>query len=145
MMGVLRPDRHLRALLDSDLGFGQPDELNAATHNGISVLDRAAKGGFANHIYSLLAFRADLEIQRKDNGFTPLLSAAEAAYPDCCRVLLKGRADVNARGLDGCTALHVAAKPLTLIGNSTPGAKLAVLRDLIQHHADPNLRNDAGK
>merc|ERR1712014_289756 len=110
-MGVYRPDGHFAALLDGGHGFDRLEELNAATLGGVSVLDRAAKGGFTKHVELLLARRADVDIRRKDNGFTPLLSAAEVAYTGCCRALLEHHADPNARGLDGCTALHIVSLP----------------------------------
>ena len=69
MMGVFRPDANLAVLLDGGYGFSESTELNAATQKGISVLDRAAQGGFAGHVALLLAHRADPEIRRKDNTF----------------------------------------------------------------------------
>jgi len=135
----------LEALLDNGYGFLETLEINAATGNGISVLDRAAKGGFAKHVALLLARGADGNFQRNDNGHTALLSAAAAAYGECCTTLLKHGADVNASGHDGCTGLHLAADPVTLLGNSAAGAKAAVIKALLLHRADPSLRNNNGQ
>lgn len=137
-----RTDKHFTALLDRFDGSA----LNAGTYQvNQCPLDRAAKYGFSDRLALLLAKRADAEIKRKDNGFTPLLSATEAGYADCCRILLDYRADVNARGLHGDTCLHLAAVPLTLIGNNSAGAKLAVMRELLYCQADPASLNNSSQ
>lgn len=146
MGGIYNNSLDFGALLADDaLGFGTALELNAATCNGISVLDRAAKGGFATHTGLLLERGANPESRRKDNGRTPIMSSAETGYVSCCAVLLRHRADVNVTDYDGNTCLHLAANPLTLIGDSEPCAKLAVTNLLLAARVDHTKVNSFGK
>lgn len=138
-LGVFRPDDQFPALLHGSMGFEAPEEINAATNNGISLLDRAANAGFVTHVEALLKLRASVDARRKDNGRTPLMSAAKAGYADCCRLLMMHSANVQACGDDGRTALHLATDPLSLLGNQDHDAKLQVARVLLSSWADPVL------
>eukprot|EP00928_Gymnodinium_smaydae_P080765 TRINITY_DN643_c0_g2_i1.p1 TRINITY_DN643_c0_g2~~TRINITY_DN643_c0_g2_i1.p1 ORF type:complete len:618 (-),score=72.33 TRINITY_DN643_c0_g2_i1:197-2050(-) len=144
-MSVYRSDNAFADIFDAGLGFEALSEINHVTKMGIGMLDRAAKSGFADKVRVLIKYRAKVDELRIDNGRTPLLSAAEAGYADCCRELLANGADVRAVGHDGCNALHLAADPVTLTGNCFRGAKLDVAKVLLQYGADPLLCNHASK
>lgn len=144
MFSVYRPDQHFKTIL-KDWGDSCFDAINAVTNNGISMLHRAAQGGFTDHVALLLKFRAIIECRRRDNGYTPLLSAARAGYVECCRSLLVHRADPDAQGLLGETALHLATDPLPWVGSIELTDKLNVARLLLSFQADDSARNAAGK
>lgn len=92
MFGALRPDEQLCAILREVPEFCRSEVLDACTKKGLTCLHRAAKGGFASNMEALLQAKAQVDPVRRDNGYTPLLCAAEAGYVDCCRLLLKHRA-----------------------------------------------------
>merc|ERR1712217_74171 len=78
-------------------------------------------------------------------GRTALLEAAVTARDNVCSILLENGADVNACGSDGRTALHLAADPVTLVGNHAPCAKLAIARILLVHRANLRLLDEVGQ
>lgn len=132
-LGAFRNDAQLPLVIDRVMACSSPEELNAGTKNGITVLDRAASSGFAENCQALIMRRAQVDVRRLDNGYSPLLSAAEAGYAGCCEVLLKHRADINATSKAGNTALQLATNPQTLLGNSHPRARQRVLATLLEH------------
>eukprot|EP00928_Gymnodinium_smaydae_P081673 TRINITY_DN65149_c0_g1_i1.p1 TRINITY_DN65149_c0_g1~~TRINITY_DN65149_c0_g1_i1.p1 ORF type:complete len:602 (+),score=67.50 TRINITY_DN65149_c0_g1_i1:176-1807(+) len=142
---VYRPDFEFAQLLNANLGFEKHENINAVTMNGLSILDRAAKFGFAQKVELLVAHRADVHMRRKDNGRTALLSAAEAGHSACCKVLLQNFADVHSAGTDGCTGLHLAADFVTLEGNSNQRERLSVAKVLLDFSADPASRDANGR
>lgn len=125
MMGVYRPDAGLDEIL-LDKRFSALSEINAQTGRGVSVLDRAANNGFERHVTLLLQLRADVDPRRLDNGYTPLMSAAESGHLECCRILLAHGADPNVRGLNGETTLQLVSKLVTLLGSDDPDAKSGI-------------------
>jgi ankyrin repeat protein len=76
---------------------------------------------------------------------TPLHFASEGShrggpdiavsFPDVARLLLEHGADVNARGIDLSTPLHVAAQY----------GRVEVVRVLLEHRADVGAEDDDGK
>lgn len=134
MMGSLRPDQQFSRLLADVPALRRPTVLDAATKNGITALHRAAKNGCAANMEVLLRARAQVDPVRKDNGQTPFLTAVECCYGDCCKLLLRYRADANARPANGLSAIQLAAKT-TLEGNQRSGARLEVFEVLQQARA----------
>mmetsp|Transcript_54204 Transcript_54204/g.129146 ORF Transcript_54204/g.129146 Transcript_54204/m.129146 type:complete len:592 (-) Transcript_54204:75-1850(-) len=118
--------------------------VNAASLAGHTALDRAAKNGFCENVATLLKAKANIEAVRKDNGATPLLSAAEAHYPCCCRTLLKHKADITAIDDKGRTALHLAVDPLSILYNQEQGCSLEVITILLEARADVTAQDNRG-
>jgi ankyrin repeat protein len=150
-LGVYRPDDQFPRILDFALSAvdasapGRINSIGSCSKSGITILHRAASGGFAVHAEELLRRRADVNARRCDNGFTPLMSAAHAGYSACCEVLIRHRADVNACSKPGETPLHLAANPVSLLGNAEPSAKLRVLDVLLSARADPLALSSDGR
>eukprot|EP00928_Gymnodinium_smaydae_P002040 TRINITY_DN10716_c0_g1_i1.p1 TRINITY_DN10716_c0_g1~~TRINITY_DN10716_c0_g1_i1.p1 ORF type:complete len:390 (+),score=29.10 TRINITY_DN10716_c0_g1_i1:566-1735(+) len=140
-MAIYRPDNQFTSIVSDKLGFERNDIFDSASKSGISLLHRAAKGGFTDSVRTLITLRANIERRRLDNGHTPLLSAAEAGHAEVCRLLVSESADIQACGLDGRSGLHLLADPLTLLGNESPEAKLQIAHMLLHHRADPRKRD----
>eukprot|EP01116_Phalansterium_solitarium_P025382 TRINITY_DN9683_c0_g1_i1.p1 TRINITY_DN9683_c0_g1~~TRINITY_DN9683_c0_g1_i1.p1 ORF type:complete len:239 (-),score=47.08 TRINITY_DN9683_c0_g1_i1:3-719(-) len=69
-----------------------------------------------------------------DFGFTPLHTAAVAGQLRCAEVLLRRRANLNARTLSGSTPAHLAAR----------AGHVLLLALLVERNADVTLADDAG-
>ena len=82
----------------------------------------------------LLAHKADLNVGRPQDGWTPLHEAAERGSKAIAELLLKAGADVNAKEKNGMTPLHLAV--------SRDQRELVEL--LLANKADPNERDKAG-
>jgi ankyrin repeat protein len=99
---------------------------------------RAANGGDATAIRTLIDGDASLVHVRDEHGSTPLHRAAWKGHLEAARVLIAAGADVNAQDRQphyGGTPLHTAAH-----GNQRSVADL-----LIAHGADVAARNAAGR
>ena len=81
----------------------------------------------------LLARGANPNMQ-KDNGYTPLMSAAMNGHFSIVKLLIESGADVNVQSQVGGTALHAAAVL----------KQAAVIDLLLKHGADPNSRDKDG-
>eukprot|EP00928_Gymnodinium_smaydae_P002044 TRINITY_DN10716_c0_g2_i1.p1 TRINITY_DN10716_c0_g2~~TRINITY_DN10716_c0_g2_i1.p1 ORF type:complete len:649 (+),score=31.08 TRINITY_DN10716_c0_g2_i1:111-2057(+) len=140
-MAIYRPDNQFDSIISDKLGFEKSDVFDSVSKSGISLLHRAAKGGFTDSVRKLITLRANIEMRRFDNGHTPLLSAAEAGHAEVCRLLVSESADIQACGLDSSSGLHLLASPLTLLGNESPEGKLQIAHMLLQHRTDPCKRD----
>ena len=89
--------------------------------------------GHVSIVECLIAAKADLDVQLDNNGVTPLLIGCLLGRLEIVRTLLKAKANPDIVG-SGRTALHVAFK-----NNNIPLIEL-----LLQHNADPNIRNING-
>jgi len=128
------------------LGSGQlsPEHLNRGSPlSNIGGLDRGAKAGHAKVCGVLLLARASPHIVRRDNGQTPLHTAADCGHVGVCEVLLNAGADPNASDVRGRTPLMLAARRLALFGNSAGKARCALL--LLQARADPDRMEYSGR
>ncbi|RHY31076.1 hypothetical protein DYB32_003775 [Aphanomyces invadans] len=110
-------------------------------HTGCSALACAAKEGQSEVATALLDYGADPSVKAL-RGETPLHYAASAADLQTCAVLLsEGKADVNARTLDGWTPLMLAVSRGALIQGQVvqkdTAAVLDTVRLLINEQANP--------
>ena len=121
-------EEELKALLES---HGQNEAfVNHQNEWGQSALQCAAANGHAGIVKMLLEAGADPNRQNKE-GNTPLHWAALMGQADCLRLMLEtGKADVNARNLQGRTALdeahdkgHSKAFDLLVEKQALPGQK----------------------
>lgn len=69
------------------------------------------------------------------SGWTPLHEACSFGFMDVTEVLVKGGANVNAKGLDDDTPLH----------DATTSGNLILVKFLIEHGAEPFAKNTKGK
>jgi hypothetical protein len=83
----------------------------------------------------LLAHKADPNVGRPQDGWTPLQEAAQRDSKGIAQVLLKAGADVNAKGTYDFTPLDMAV--------SRKQGEVAEL--LLANHADPNTKNNEGQ
>lgn len=74
------------------------------------ALLRAARGGHADTVSTLLvSSKADVN-GRDESGNTPLIEAARFGHDDVVRALLTAKADVRAKNNEGKTALMLAVQ-----------------------------------
>ena len=129
--------------------------VNARATSGFTPLMFAARQGDLEASRMLLARGADIHGAAED-GTTALLTATVRGYPDLVRLLLAEGADPNASGA-GYTALHWAAgsweteltgefglaaptSKWAVLAGLTGEAKLDLVRTLLAHGADPDVR-----
>lgn len=117
--------------LDKDKGL-----LRSTDKMGRTLLMEAAI--FKRHdICKLLVSRgADVNAREKGRGWTALHFAAQECAPDITKLLLGGRAEVDVQDTHGNTPLCEA------VFNSRGRGE--VIRLLIEHGADRNLKNNSG-
>ena len=100
-----------------------------------AALGQAAKCGDLSLVNYFLALNADPNIWDEHHIF-PLHWAVQSGDARICEVLIKAGADVNARTdvwnrVGGHTPLHYC---------NIPSANLSVIKLMLDHRADPNLR-----
>ena len=75
---------------------------------GAALIVQAAAAGDASEVERLLSLGA--RVDAREQGFTPLLAAADSGHTYVCELLLrKGRANIEDTNPDGSTALNIAA------------------------------------
>src|ERR1035441_8669986 len=86
-----------------------PDEADLLIANNaqVTIFDAAA-GGYMEIVKSQLKTNAALVTITDDNGWTALQFAARNGHLDMVKLLLANKADVNATGRGGMTALRAA-------------------------------------
>ncbi len=111
----------------------QPEMIAVRDHAGSSPLHHAAGFGTLETVTWLLEARADVNAKNRRRS-TPLHWAVHDEAK--VRLLLSRGADVNARQVDGRTALYQAA---------SAGNGLSIMRMLLTHGADPNIATATGQ
>ncbi len=126
MYAVLGGDsRIVRVLLDHDV------DLNAKAENGWSAVMIAAAKGYVDVLEMLLDGGADPTLT-DIYSWTPLMRAGFEKRASVVKLLLEDdRVDVNRRGENGITALHLAA---------TQGY-VEIARLLVEHGADSQIKD----
>merc|ERR1712125_113718 len=107
----------------------------------VTVLELAVRGGFRTIVELLLDCRA--ELTSRTGSSWCLHDATRAGHAQVCEALLQHRADADATNRDGQSALHLAADPVTIYGNSS--GKIEVIRKLLEYNANPNAYDAAGQ
>ena len=111
--------------------------LESTSRDGWTALARADADGEADIVAQLLSAGADPKSQQQ-HGFNELHRAARLGDLDRCRLALRTGIDVDARSADGSTALLLAAKLCDT------EASAAILTELLESHADPNIPDNDG-
>jgi len=114
-------------ILDKGVELDDPDNY------GATPLAAAALQGHTDIVQLLLSKGALVE--GKDPNTTPLIMASRNGFKEVVEELIKFKANVNALGFEGNTALHEAAHR----------NHLGLVKLLLQHGGDPNLKNANGK
>lgn len=105
------------------------------------LLHLAATSGFDDMCTLLLDNGVEVDVARRPDGYTPLMSAAFACHPSTCRLLLERGADVNITH-SARTPLHSAA------GYATQGTReraIATCRILIEAGAKIDATDAIGQ
>jgi ankyrin repeat protein len=127
MYAVLGGDsRIVRLLLDRDA------DVNAKAENGWSAVMIAAAKGYVNVLDMLLDAGADPTLADV-YSWTPLMRAGFEKRASIVRRLLEDdRVDINRRGENGITALHLV----------TAQGHVEIVRLLMEHGADPLIKDN---
>ena len=104
----------------------------------VKILDNAASRGNTEVVSFLIEKGADVNAKR-DDGWTPLHSAAYKRREDTARVLIAAGANVNAKTKWGTTPLHAAVSR----GYKGPNNE-DVVRLLLEKGAEVNARDNSG-
>jgi len=117
-------------LLSKLLSKSKGANVNYKDKHGVSALYRAAWGGHADAVVSLLDHGALVD-EVNESGETPLVIAAFFGYPDVVKVLLDRKAVVDTEARDGETALSAAVAR----------GQEKVVKLLLENGADPDKGN----
>jgi len=101
----------------------------------INIFEAAATGKI-NNVIRLLARDPNLVNTYAEDGFHPLGLACFFGHPDVAEYLVKAGANVNSKSHNG---LKVAP-----IQSATAGGHQKIVKMLIEHGADPNIREQGG-
>jgi len=102
-------------------------------HSSAQGIFDACRKGDTGAIKTMIKVNPDTVNCRNESGFTPLIIAGYRGQLEVVELLLKHKADVNAKSGEGTVLMGACFK-----GN----VELAAL--LIKHHADVNSANDLG-
>lgn len=118
----------VRQLLNAGASVDLYDE------DGSTALISASTHGNYVCVDYLLGAGASLDKTEKEYGSTALHEAVIQGHARCAQILCENGADVNARRLDGSTALYGAASH----------AMLESVRMMLKYQADPSLPHEKG-
>jgi len=136
-------ERHA-AVVDELVKGGADVEL--ASKSGFTPLMFAAQQGDPDSTRILLKAGAKPNDVQPKSGVTPLIIAAAMAHADAVDLLLEAGADPNARDTNGYAPLHKAVRDSDYgIDMDSKDAVLKVVKSLLKHGADPNLRMQQDK
>lgn len=132
----------VRILLDKkanpDLGFkGETPLMASASHGNVPILKE------------LLKAHANKDHQNREQfgyGRSALMLAVMYRNTHCVRELLRHKADIHAKDVDGNTALHLSVGSpvfITHVGPLIPVSDIVAL--LMRNGADPRIKNKKGE
>ncbi|KAK7016195.1 hypothetical protein SK128_001715 [Halocaridina rubra] len=107
-----------------------PEILDMTDEEGRSALHLAAIHKQPKIMSVLLGYGPNTELREYYKEYTPLLYTVAHNSYDCCLLLLQSKADVNACGKQGLSALHIAVKNHTKSGE--------IVKLLLDYGADMN-------
>ena len=150
-----------RSQLEQLLANGSINDVNGANADGYTALLAACQGGHKDLAQLLVSARASVD-QAANDGATPLYITCQEGHKDVAQLLVSAGASVDQAQNDGGTPLYIScqqghkdvAQLLVSAGarvdqatndGTTPlmaAAHLnlkALVRTLLEHHADPSL------
>ena len=127
--------RHFRV---ADLLYNHGAAVDVQGYDGRTPLYTVSITGSVGIIQWLLNHGADANI-RNSRDATPLHIAAYHMHLDAVRVLLKHNTELNLQDYCDRTPLYEA---LTKSGSSWKEQRVIIVRQLLEHGADPNIRNN---
>ncbi len=113
------------------------NHVNARGGYYVSPLVAALAGSYFQTAKFLRDNGADPNLMSRNKN-TPLHSAAFHGDSEMIQLLLKYEADVNARGVNGKTALHFVIHGPNMAGPNIDLSLSNIVRLLLEHGADPN-------
>jgi uncharacterized protein len=131
-------ERH-PAVVDELVKSGADVEL--ASKSGFTPLMFAAQQGAADSANILLKAGAKANVAQPGSALTSLMIASAMAHPEVVDLLLENGANPNAVDSSGYASLHKVVRDSDYgINVEGKDAVLAVVKSLLKHGADPNLR-----
>ncbi|CAE8639372.1 unnamed protein product [Polarella glacialis] len=132
-----------------EIGDIREEHINAYNMFGAAPLHMASEYGRSEVLSLLLEHRAVVDLPKHPHsayaGRTALFGAAQRSQFECCEILIRYGACVNARDARGDTAIHMTAlEPICLVGNQGESAKIKTVCLLLESRADPHALNDEG-
>jgi ankyrin repeat protein len=116
-------------------------DVQAGSKTGFTPLMFAAQQGDADSARILLRAGAKPNIAQPKTGLTPLMIASAMVHPQAVDVLLDNGAEANMLDTNGYAPLHRVVRDSDYgIDLERKGAVLTIVKSLLKHGADPNLR-----
>lgn len=86
-----------------------PEYLHYKNSSGQAAVYYASHYGSDTVLSFLLSSGANINVQEKNAGWTPLIVASNEGFDECVSLLIEAHAHLDIRDIDGCTALICAA------------------------------------
>jgi uncharacterized protein len=135
----------LMLILLISISPGESNALGAELSESEQELLDAAMDGNVMLINEMLEAGAKVNVA-DENGITPLMQAAAGSHVEAVAILLKAKADVNAKTSDGTPALTIAVEQCGQVtgDNEAQEPYWAVMRMLVKAGADVHAKDNDG-